>query len=81
MYRNHMSGVMASAIIFSAIYCGFELRSDQPKGFKIDIFCFSARARNIKEKEQRPSWLRIGIMCPNGTECLSTDGCFSELAL
>ena len=53
MYRNHISGVMASAVILSAIYCGFEPRSDQPKGFRIDIFCFSARARNIKEKEQR----------------------------
>jgi hypothetical protein len=37
--------------------------------------------QHFKEKEKRPVGSGIRIMCPSGVTCLSTNCCFSELAL
>jgi hypothetical protein len=42
---------------------------------------FLRSARNIKEKEQILVGSEIRIMCLSVVTCLSTDCCFSELAL
>ena len=44
---------MVSVLDSSVVNPGFETRSGQTKDYKIDICCFSAKARIIKEKEQR----------------------------
>ena len=73
---NCISDVMVSMITSSAVDCGFELQSGQTKNHKIGICCFSEKHAILTT-----GWLRIRIMCPSGVTCLSTDCCFSELAL
>ena len=42
---NHNSGVMVSMLALSFVDLGFEPRSGQNKNCKIDICCFSAKAK------------------------------------
>ena len=44
---------MVSVLATSAVDREFKPRSGQTKDYKIGICCFSAKARSIKEKEQR----------------------------
>ena len=71
---------MASVLASSAVDRGFEYRSDQTKEYTIVICCFSAKHAALTRK-RKTGWLGISIMCPSGATCLSTDCCFSELAL
>ena len=48
-----IGGVMVSVLATSAVDREFKPRSGQTKDYKIGICCFSAKARSIKEKEQR----------------------------
>jgi hypothetical protein len=43
----------SSVLATSAVDRKFKPRSGQTKDYKIGICCFSAKARSIKEKEQR----------------------------
>ena len=75
---NHIGGVMVSVLSLCAVDCGFEPRVGQTKDCKISICCFFAKHAALRRKSKE---LGIRIMCLNGATCLSTDCCFSELAL
>ena len=91
---KRISGVMVIVLASGAVDRGFEPRSDQSgavdRGFEprsgqtkdyiIGICCFSAKHAALRRKS-RDWWLEIRIMCRSGATCLSTDCCFSELAL
>jgi hypothetical protein len=51
--RIHVGCVMIRVLASSAVERAFEPRSGETKEYKIGICCFSAKARSIKEKEQR----------------------------
>ena len=69
---------MVSVLALSAVDCGFQPRSGQTKDYQIGNCCFSAKHAALKRKA-KTGWLRI--KCPSGATCLSTDCCFSKLAL
>ena len=50
---NRSGGVMVNVLASSVVDRGFEPRSGQTKGYKIDICCFSAKHAAFKQKEQR----------------------------
>ena len=76
--RNRIDGVLVSVLTSSAVDCGFEPRLGQTKDYKIGICCFSTKYASLRATT---GWLEIRIMCPSGGTCLSTDCCFSEVAL
>ena len=63
---NHISGVMVSVLVWSAVDAEFEPRSGQTKDYTIGICCFSAK------DAAKTGWLGIMKMCQS---------CFCELAL
>ena len=77
---NCISGVMVSVLTSSAVDRGFETRSVPTKDYKIGICCFSFKHTTLRRKS-KTGWLGIRIMCQSVTTCLSTNCCFSELAL
>jgi hypothetical protein len=52
---NCISSVMVGVLALSAVDCGFEPRSGQPKDFKIGICCFSAKHAALRRKSK--DWL------------------------
>ena len=52
---NRIAGVMVSVLASNAVECGFELRSNQPKDYKISICCFSAKHASLSTKSK--DWL------------------------
>ena len=80
MIADCIGDVMVSVLASIAVDRGFEPRSGQTKDYEIGICCFSAKHTVLGERA-KTDWLGIRIMCPSGTTCLSTDCCFSELAL
>ena len=80
-HKKNMTFVIRTASVVlasSAVDHGFKPRSGQTKDYNIDICCFSAKHEGVRAKTD---WLRIRIMCLSEATCLSTDCCFSELAL
>ena len=69
---------MVSMLASSVIDRDVEPSPGQTKDYKIGICCFSAKHVALRIKT---GWLGVRIMCPSGVTCLSTDCCFSELAL
>ena len=75
---------MVSVLAACVVDRGFEPRSDQTIDYKIGICCFSALSTQVmqhKGKGAKDCWLGFRIICPSGETCLSTEYCFSELAL
>ena len=70
-------GVMVSVLALSAVYRGFEPRSDQTIDYTIGICCFFAK----QGEKSKTGWFGISIMCPSGATCPSAVCCFSGLAL
>ena len=70
---------MVSVLSSSAVDRGFEPRSGQTKDYRIGICFFSAKHAALRRKSK--DGFGIMMMCPSGATCLSTDCCFSELAL
>ena len=54
-HTNHIGGVMVSVLASSVVYRGLEPRSGQPKDYKIDISCFSAKHTALRRKNK--DWL------------------------
>ena len=52
----------------------------KPKTTKL-VFVASPLSTQHYGVKAKTGWLGIRIMCPSGATCLSTDCCFSELAL
>ena len=79
---NHTSegSVVVSVLTSSAVDRGFETRSVPTKDYKIGICCFSFKHTTLRRKS-KTGWLGIRIMCQSVATCLSTNCCFSELAL
>ena len=71
---------MVGMLVSSAVYRGFEPRSGQTKDNKIGICCFSVKHAALRSKS-KDCLARNQNRCPSGATCLSTDCCFSELAL
>ena len=71
---------MVSVLALSAVYGGFESRSGQAKTIKLVFDAYLLSTQHYGEKA-KTSLLGIRIRCPSGTTCLSTDCCFSELAI
>jgi hypothetical protein len=71
---------MVSVLASIAIDRVFESRLGHTKDYKIGICCFSAKHATFR-KRGKSGWVEMRIMCVSGTTCLSTDCCFSELAL
>ena len=71
---------MLSVIASSAVDCEFESRSVKPRTIK---FVFVASPLSTRQCGERTKigWLGIRIMRQRSATCLSTDCCFSELAL
>ena len=46
---------MASILVQSVVYCGFEPRTGQTNDYKIVIFCFPAKHISIRKKSK--DWL------------------------
>jgi len=59
---------------------GCEPQSCQTKDYKIGICSFSAKHTTLRRKT-KTGCLRIRVICPSGALYLSTNCCFSELAL
>jgi hypothetical protein len=73
-YIKRIGGVMVTMLASS----GFEPCSGQRTDYKICIFCFSAKHAALRKTT---GWFGSRIMCLSRATCLSTDWCFSELAL
>ena len=69
---------MVSVLASSVENCGFESRSSRTKDYEIGICCFSPSQAVLRRKSK--DWLVIRI-CQSEVTFLSTDCCFSELAL
>jgi hypothetical protein len=82
MDSDHVGGVIVSVHPTCAVDRGFQMHLGQTRDYKIStcIFCFSAKLISLRRRT-KTSWLRIRIMCPSGTTCLTEDGCFSGQAL
>jgi len=77
---NGISGVMVSLLTSSTVDRAFEPRSTGQTNNKIGICCFSAKHAALRRKSK--DWLvRNQDNVSEGATCLSTDCCFSELAL
>ena len=71
---------MVSVLALSAVDRGFEPQSGKKnKNYKIGICCFSAKHAALRRKSK--DWLARNNLSERGDKCLSTDCCFSELAL
>ena len=71
---------MVSVLASSAVDRGFESRSGQTIDYKSGICCFSTKHAALRRKSK--DWLaRNQDNVSVGATCLSTDCCFSELAL
>ena len=71
---------MVSVLVSSAVDRGFWPRSGQTKDYAIGICCFSATHEALIRKKK--DWLAQNLdNVSGGVTCLSTDFCFSELAL
>ena len=66
--RNHIDGVMVSMLQCGRSWVWAQL--GQTKVYKISICCFSAKYKGVRVKI---GWLRIRIMCLNGTTYLPMD--------
>jgi len=66
---------MVSVLSSSAVDRVFELRSAQAKNYTIGICCYSNKHAALMRNNIRM------IMCGSEVTCLSTDCCFSKLAL
>jgi hypothetical protein len=76
----NIGGVMVSMLTLSAVYCGFEPWLGQTKDYKIGICSLSFKYKALRRKSK--DWLaRNQNNVSSGVTCLSTDCCFSELAL
>ena len=73
---NHISDVMVSVLAWSAVDRGFEPRLGQTKDYYIGMCCFFAKHAALRRKSKD----RLA-QNQNNIACLSTDCCFSELAL
>ena len=73
-YIKRIGGVMVTMLASS----GFEPWSGQRTDYTICIFCFSAKHAALRKTT---GWFGSRIMCLSRATCLSTDWCFSELAL
>ena len=71
---------MVSVLASSEVDRGFEPRSGQTKDCKIGIFASPLNTQHYGERA-KTGWLGMKIMCLSGATYLSTDCCFSELAL
>ena len=63
---NRICGVTVNVLASSAVDRGFVV---------------SSLSTQHSGERATTGWLGIMIMCPSGAACLSTDCCFSELAL
>ena len=70
---NRIGCVMVSVLVSSVVDRGFET-------IKL-VFVASPLGTQHKGERAKIGWLAIRILCPSGTTCLSTDCCFSELAM
>ena len=70
---------MVSVLASSAVVRGFEPRPGQSEEYATGICCFSAKHTSLK----REKWLarNQANVSEWGDLCLSTDCCFSDLAL
>jgi hypothetical protein len=73
-YIKRIGGVVVTMLVSS----WFERWLGQRTDYKICIFCFSAKHAALRKKT---GWFGSKIMCLSRATCLSTDWCFSELAL
>jgi hypothetical protein len=73
---HRIDGVMVSLIASCVVDRGFESRLGQTKDYEIGMCCFPAMYTTLRGNNK--DWF-IGIMCPSGAACLSTDCCFSGL--
>ena len=71
---------MVTVLGSSVVDRGFEPRSGQTKNYEIAICCFSVKHAALRSKS-KDCLARNQNRCPSGATCLSTDCCFSELAL
>jgi hypothetical protein len=71
---------MISVLASSAVDRRFDPRSGQTKTVKL-VFVASQLSMQDQGERAKTGWLGIRIMCRSGVTCLSTDCCFSELAL
>ena len=71
---------MISVLVSSAVDRGFDPRSGQTKNVKL-VFVASQLSMQDQGERAKTGWFGIRIMCRSGVTCLSTDCCFSELAL
>ena len=74
-FEKCIGGVIVSLLASSVVDHGFEPWSVQTKDYRIGICCLSAIHTILMSTN------RIMIMCLSKATCLSTDCCFSELAL
>jgi hypothetical protein len=71
---------MLAVFASSAVDCGFHFRSSQTKGYKIGIWCLSAKQAALKSNS-KDDFLQIRLMCLCAVTWLPVDCCLSELAL
>jgi len=77
---NRIGYVIACVLVPSVVDRGSSSDRVKPKTIKF-VFVVSPLSTQHRGERAKSGWLRIRIVCPSGMTCLSTDCCFSELAL
>ena len=80
IHSHHIGGVMESVLASSVVKLWVRAPIGSNQTIKL-VFVASPLCMYHQGERSKTGWLRIGIMCPSGVTCLSTDCCFSELAL